>query len=102
MRELIGNILMVVGLAFIFSGVYGLFRFKDFYPRILISSKVDTVGLITLMLDIIVKSGLNFFSLKVLIVMVLFVITNPLSTHSIARSAYNSGYKIKKEKSEKL
>ncbi|NSW89205.1 MAG: monovalent cation/H(+) antiporter subunit G [Firmicutes bacterium] len=97
MREQIGNILIVTALIFIFFGVYGIFKFKDFYPRILISSKVDTVGLITLMLGIIVKSGINFFSLKVLIILLLVIITNPLSTHSIARSAYISGYKVKKE-----
>ncbi len=101
MRELIGNTLIIIALAFIFSGVFGIFKFKDFYPRILISSKVDTVGLVTLMIGIMIKSGLNFFSLKILTVMVLFAITNPLSTHSIARSAYKSGYKIKKETSEK-
>ncbi|MEN3186909.1 MAG: monovalent cation/H(+) antiporter subunit G [Atribacterota bacterium] len=94
MRVLLGNILIVIALGFIVCGVYGLFRFRHFYPRVLIASKVDTVGFITLMTGIMVKSGFNFFTLKVLIIVGFFVLTNPLATHSIARSAYKSGYPL--------
>lgn len=97
MRIVIGNILIILSIIFISFGVFGIFRFKDFYPRILISSKVDTVGLLTMMAGIIVRSGFTFFSAKVLLIVLLFVITNPLSTHSIARSAYNGGHKPKEE-----
>ncbi|MFN3284631.1 MAG: cation:proton antiporter [Pseudothermotoga sp.] len=94
MMELVGNLLMGFALVFMTCGVYGIFRFRHFYLRVLISSKVDTVGFITLMAGIMVKSGLNFFSMKVLIIVVFFVLTNPLATHSIARSAYKSQYPL--------
>ncbi|MPW25748.1 cation:proton antiporter [Alkalibaculum sp. M08DMB] len=79
-------------------GVIGIFRFKDFYSRILISSKVETVGFITLMAGVVIKYGFTYFSLKILLICLVVVITNPLSTHAIARSALISGFKIKEEK----
>ena len=97
MREIIGYALIWLGIAFIGSGVIGIYKFRNFYPRVLISSKIDTVGNITLMTGVIILNGFSFFSLKVLLIVILMTIINPLSTHSIARSAHNSGYKARKE-----
>lgn len=97
MVTIMGNGFLILAVIFIFFGVYGVFRFQEFYSRILITSKVDTMGFITLMIGVIVHAGISFFSLKVLLVIILMMITNPLSTHAIARSAHLSGYKIKKE-----
>ena len=76
-------------------GLIGLFRFKDFYPRILVSGKIDTVGAITLVLGLIIKHGFSFFSMKLIIIIVLILILNPLSSHIIARSAYFSDSTLK-------
>ena len=95
--ETVGDIVIVVGLVFMFFGVVGLFKFKDFYLRILVLAKIDTVGAITFMIGIIIKHGLSFFSLKVLLIMVLFMILNPLTAHIIARAAYLSMEGIQEE-----
>ena len=95
--SILGNIFIAAGLIFILLGVYGIFRFKDFYSRILITAKVDTVGFITILLGIIFKKGISIFSAKVIIILLIALITTPLASHAIARSAYVSGYKIKKE-----
>ena len=88
--ETIGNVVMGIGLFFMLFGVIGLYKFKDFYLRLLVLAKVDTVGAITFMIGIVIKHGLSFFSLKVLLIMVLFLILNPLTAHIIARAAYLS------------
>ncbi|MDP2842797.1 MAG: monovalent cation/H(+) antiporter subunit G, partial [Acetobacterium sp.] len=74
-----------------------LFRFKDFYSRILISSKIETVGFLTIMIGFIILSGLSYAAMKILLITILVMITNPLSTHAIARSAFLSGYTINQE-----
>jgi multicomponent Na+:H+ antiporter subunit G len=96
MSNIIGNMIISLGIVFIGFGVYGLFRFGDFYSRVLIASKVDTVGFITVLFGVMIKQGFSYFSLKCLLILVLALIINPLTTHSIARSAYYSGYKVKK------
>jgi len=88
--EIAGNIIMVVGVVFMFFGVIGLFKFKDFYLKILVLAKIDTVGALTFMFGVIIKHGFSFFSLKVLLIMILFLILNPLTAHIIARAAYLS------------
>ena len=88
--EIAGNIVMIIGIIFMLFGVIGMFRFKDFYLRILVLAKIDTVGAITFMIGIILKHGISFFSLKVLLIMILFLILNPLTAHIIARAAYLS------------
>jgi len=88
--ELVGNIVIGIGLLFMAAGVLGLFKFKDFYLRLLVLAKIDTVGAITFMVGIILRHGFSFFSLKVLLIMVLFLILNPLTAHIIARAAYLS------------
>jgi multicomponent Na+:H+ antiporter subunit G len=97
MLNILGNVIIIIGMIFISFGVYGIFRFNNFYSRILVASKVDTVGFITIMFGVVIKQGFSFFSLKVLMILVIMLIINPLTTHSIARSAFYSGYKVKKE-----
>jgi len=91
--KVIGDIIIIAGVIFILFGVIGILRFKDFYTRILVTSKIDTVGAITIIIGIAVKHGISFFSLKVLLLLVIMMLINPLATHMIARSAYLSGYR---------
>ncbi|MBU4540359.1 monovalent cation/H(+) antiporter subunit G [uncultured Acetobacterium sp.] len=97
MIDFLAYLLIVIALIFMSLGVIGLFRFKDFYSRILISSKIETVGFLTIMIGFIILSGLSYAAMKILLITILVMITNPLSTHAIARSAFLSGYTINQE-----
>jgi len=97
MIQILSKLVILIALGFMLLGVIGLFRFKDFYSRILISAKIETVGFLTLMIGLMLWTGLSFASLKILLITLMVVITNPLSTHAIARSALMSGYPISKE-----
>ncbi|NDL67424.1 monovalent cation/H(+) antiporter subunit G [Anaerotalea alkaliphila] len=96
MWDHVGNAIIVLGIVFVGFGVFGIYRFNDFYARILIASKVDTVGFMTIMLGVVVRQGFSYFTWKVLLVLVVMLVTNPLATHSIARSAHYSGYRVRK------
>jgi len=89
-----GNIIIIIGTIFISLGIVGIFRFKNFYARILVVSKIDTVGVLTIIIGLAVKHGFSFFSLKLLLLTILLMIINPLIIHMTARSAYLSGHKI--------
>lgn len=97
MIDLLAYLLITIALIFMALGVIGLFRFKDFYSRILISSKIETVGFLTIMIGFIILSGLSYAAIKILLITLMVMITNPLSTHAIARSAFLSGYTINQE-----
>ncbi len=97
MRDAIGSILIIAGMIFILFGVVGIFRFRNFYSRILVASKVDTVGFLTVIAGVFIRQGISYFSFKVLLIGIVMLAINPLTTHLIARSAYYSGYTLKGE-----
>ncbi len=88
---IIGNILIFIGVCFTFIGLIGVFRFKDFYSGLLASSKIDTVAMVTLILGVAVRSGLNWFTLKALLIMVFVLFINPVISSKIALSAREDG-----------
>ena len=90
----ISNVVIIIGICFMFFGATCLFKFKDFYPRLLASSKVDTVGLLTLLFGICLRHGISFFTGKVLLIIVIILILNPMVAHIVARSAYEAGYQV--------
>ena len=96
--QLIGNIIIGFGVAFMIFGAVGLFTLKDFYPRILVASKIDTVGFLTLIIGFALRHGISFFTGKLFLIMIIMLVLNPLVAHIVARSAYKSGYKVTDEK----
>jgi len=90
---------MGLGVSLMIFGVIGIFqKSRDFYYRVLIACKIDTVGFMTLLFGIAIRHGISFFSGKVLLLIVIMLVLNPLVAHIMVRSAYTSGFKLKDEK----
>ena len=94
-------IIISIGVGITAFGVAGIYKFKNFYPRILVASKVDTVGVITIIFGIALRHGVSFFSAKVLLIMAILLVLNPLVAHVITRSAYLSGCSFDTDKEQK-
>ncbi|MCL1991398.1 MAG: monovalent cation/H(+) antiporter subunit G [Spirochaetes bacterium] len=92
--ELAGDIIIWIGTAFVFFGVVGIFKFDNFYTRMLVAAKIDVVGIITIITGIVVRHGLSFFSLKSVLLLGVMLLLTPMVSHMIARAAYLSGYQI--------
>lgn len=93
--KIAGNILMIAGILFALFGMIGLFRFRHFYSRILVTSNIDAAGILLLLIGVALQSPNTAFALKIGIVGLLSLITSPLSSHAILRSARDSGYRMK-------
>ena len=93
--SLAGDILLVAGILFALIGMIGLYRFRHFYSRILITSNIDAAGMMLLLIGVALQSPNAAFAVKVGIVGILSLITSPLSSHAILRSARDSGYRMK-------
>jgi len=86
-------IVMGLGAAFMLFGVLGIFQTKkDFYYRILVACKIDTVGFLTLAIGVAIRHGFSFFTGKLFLIVIIIMVLNPLVAHIVARSAYKSGY----------
>ena len=86
MAELIGSILVLFGAVFHFSAGLGMLRLPDVYTRMQAGTKASTLG------NTLVLAGLAFYNpgwtLKLLIVIYFVLMTNPVSSHALARAAY--------------
>jgi multicomponent Na+:H+ antiporter subunit G len=86
MAELVGSLLVLLGAIFLFSAGLGILRMPDAYTRIQAGTKASTLG------NMLVLTGLAFYhpgwSLKLLMVIYFVLMTNPISSHALARAAH--------------
>ncbi|UCF00034.1 MAG: Na+/H+ antiporter subunit G [Planctomycetota bacterium] len=94
MTDIIGYILITIGILFDIFGCIGLVRFPDVYNRLQASTKCVTLGTILLLIGVAVISGLGPTCAKAIICAVFIMITSPTAAHAIAKGAYASGVKL--------
>lgn len=86
MKFIIIGIFLLGGLFFFAVGTIGLLRFKDVFTRAHSAAKCDTLGAVLCLIALIIYSGFNYSSLKLLIVLVFLWTTNPTATHLIVKA----------------
>jgi multicomponent Na+:H+ antiporter subunit G len=86
--QYVGYFLVSLGALFLFLGALGLFRMPDFYTRIQAGTKSSTLGAMSFIFGIGLIQPEWFF--KTLVIVVFIAISNPISSHALARGAYKS------------
>lgn len=85
----LGQILILIGSVFLLLGGLGVVRMPDVYNRIQAGTKATTLGAMTTIL------GTAFLAptiaTKAVVLIVFIALANPISSSSIARSAYRAG-----------
>jgi multicomponent Na+:H+ antiporter subunit G len=86
---------MLIGLGslLIAIGTLGIVRFRDIYSRLQASGVSDNVGSVLLLVGLALLGGLGWDDAAIFLLIVLLVATNPIATHSIAKSAFTQHYK---------
>lgn len=79
---------MVSGAIFGLVTVIGLLRFPDVYTRMHAAAVVLTVSGISMAIGSAIYIWELFLSIKILFIGLLFLISNPMATHAIARASY--------------
>ena len=96
-RFIIAAIFILAGVIIIASAMVGNFRFGYVLNRMQVGATADTLGTMLVILGLIIISGINTISLK-LVVMILFMwIANPVQSHFLARTEIISNEKITEE-----
>ncbi len=87
--SLLGALLLLTGTLFLLLGGLGLFRMPDTYTRIQAGTKATTLGtLLTLVGVALIVPG---WSIKLLLIVLFVMFTNPLSSQFLARAAHRAG-----------
>ena len=99
--DIISCVLLAVGLFFSFVGVLGFLRMPDVYGRLQASTCIPSLGNICLILGGVVYAigyGMDAATVvKLLVIMLMILCTNPISNHSLLKGAYNGGIKPVRE-----
>ena len=92
---LIGAIITLIGAAFIFLGALGIVRMPDVYNRMQAGTKATTLGSMLSLLGI--GLAIPEWMPKLILLIVFIIITNPISSHALARAAHHAGIKLTKK-----
>ena len=89
--SMLADILLLVGCVFVAIGSLGLVRMPDVYNRLQAGTKAVTLGSMSLLLGV----ALHFpqWWPKILIIAGFILITNPLGSSTVARTALMNGIK---------
>lgn len=85
--------LILVGLFFLFVAAVGVLRCPDVYTRSHAVSLTDSLGAFFVLGGLALYEGLSANLVKILVVLILLYLLNPVIAHATLRSAYRSGVK---------
>lgn len=91
------TLLLLCGLIFFTGGAVGIIRFPDFYSRLHPAGKLDTMGLLFMMIALALYKLHHFTlgdlltSLKIVFIMVFVFISSPTAVHGIVDAGVNAG-----------
>jgi multicomponent Na+:H+ antiporter subunit G len=89
-----------VGSAFALIGGIGLLRMPGFYSRVHASGITDTMGAGFIILGLVLHSGINEITIKLVFILVFLLLTSPTAAHALVNGAYTNGLEPKTQHHE--
>ena len=96
--NILSIIFIMVGLFFLIVAAIGVVRLPDVFSRSHAVSLTDSLGAFLMLFGIALHEGLGINTLKILVVLVLLYILNPVISHATIRAALRAGLKPWKKK----
>jgi len=94
------DIFLIFGAFFSLAGVVGLLRMPDAYCRMQSSTNIATLGVIGVSIAALIYSiaveGSAVMSIKIALVCLFSILTNPVASHAICKAAYKYGVRPEK------
>jgi multicomponent Na+:H+ antiporter subunit G len=89
MNELLGSLVVLAGSVFLFSAGLGVLRMPDSYNRIQTGTKASTLGTIMILIGMAIYHPA--WAGKLLLLIFFVLLTNPVSSHALARASHRRG-----------
>jgi multicomponent Na+:H+ antiporter subunit G len=89
---LIFSIITLIGSGFLLLGAVGIIRMPDVYNRMQAGTKATTLGSILFLLGI--GLAMPGWIVKIIVLILFILFTNPVSTNAMARAAHKCGIKL--------
>lgn len=81
----VSNAFILFGLFIACSAIIGLYRFDFVVNRMHAAAMNDTLGILLVLVGLMIQSGFQFATLKMLIIIVFFWFASPVSGHLITK-----------------
>ena len=91
--DILSILFMVAGLFFLVVAAIGVVRLPDVFSRAHAVSLTDSLGAFLMLVGIALHEGLSRNLLKIIAVLALLYIQNPVITHATIRAALRTGLK---------
>lgn len=91
--DILGMVLMVIGLFFMLIASIGFVRFPDVFCRLHVTGVLDTLGAPTMLLGVAVQIGPSLVAGKLLLAIAFLFMTSPLVGHLLSTAALEAGHK---------
>lgn len=89
MIEILGSLVIFLGSVFLFAAGLGVLRMPDSYNRIQTGTKASTLGTLLVLIGLCIYHPAWIGKILLLIFFVL--LTNPVSSHALARASHRRG-----------
>ncbi len=91
--EIVAAVCIVIGLFFMVVAGVGVVRLPDVYTRAHAVALTDSVGAFFMLGGLAVLDGFSSSTFRILLVLVLLYLLNPIMAHATVRAALRSGQK---------
>ena len=91
--SLVATLLVGIGLFFLIVAAIGMVRLPDVYTRAHAVSLTDSLGAFFLLLGLAVHHGMGTNTLRILVVLALLYLLNPVIAHATCRAALRAGHR---------
>ena len=89
--ELISDLCLLLGGLLCITGGVGLLRMPDFFSRVHASGVTETLAAPLLLGGLLLQMEWSLDSVKVLMILILVLATNPTATHAMAKATLHGG-----------
>lgn len=95
-RLLLGSALLLSGLLIFLIELYGIFHLKYVLNRMHAAAMGDTLGISFSLIGLMIFSGFNFVTLKMMLIVIFLWFASPVSSHMLARLEVATNEDLKK------
>ena len=91
--DILSGLCLGVGSLLCITGGIGLLRLPDFFCRLHAASINETLGTPLILLGLVLQTGFDLTSAKLILIALFILATNPTATHAMSRAALHAGEK---------
>lgn len=95
-RLFVGGALLLCGLLIFLIELYGIFHLKYVLNRMHAAAMGDTLGISFSLIGLMIFSGFNFVTLKMMLIVIFLWFASPVSSHMLARLEVATNEDLKK------